>query len=118
MACNGEDKVEEDVGDESGSDSETEARAPADATSTADTEDTDLAAAIAAIRGNKDLPRPAYPTLPNLGSSASMTAKVFAVQGYIEKLSYNFTGVNYFDTRKQRPMSRIMETAREITRQA
>ena len=37
---------------------------------------------------------------------------------YIEKLSYNFTGVNYFDIRKNRPMTRILETAREITRQA
>ena len=37
---------------------------------------------------------------------------------YIEKLSYNFTGVNYFDIRKNRPMTRILETARDITRQA
>ena len=37
---------------------------------------------------------------------------------YIEKLQYNFTGVNYFDIRKNRPMTRILETAREITRQA
>ena len=41
-----------------------------------------------------------------------------SVQTYIEKLSYNFTGVNYFDIRKQRPLSRILETAREVTRQA
>lgn len=47
-----------------------------------------------------------------------MSAKVAAVQAYIEKLSYNFTGVNYFDVRKHRPMGRILETGREITRQA
>ena len=28
--------------------------------------DAELEAAIAAIRGNKDLPRPPYPTLPNM----------------------------------------------------
>lgn len=80
--------------------------------------DAELEAAIAAIRGNKDLPRPPYPTLPNMNAPAPMSAKVAAVQAYIEKLSYNFTGVNYFDVRKHRPMGRILETGREITRQA
>lgn len=75
-------------------------------------------AAIAAIRATKDLPRPPYPTLPNLNAPGSMQNKVIAVQTYIEKLQYNFTGVNYFDIRKNRPMTRILETAREITRQA
>jgi hypothetical protein len=77
-----------------------------------------LEAAIAAIRGNKDLPRPPYPTLPNMNAPAPMSAKIAAVQAYIEKLSYNFTGVNYFDVRKHRPVGRILETGREITRQA
>ena len=80
--------------------------------------DAELEAAIAAIRGNKDLPRPPYPTLPNMNAPAPMSAKVAAVQAYIEKLSYNFTGVNYFDVRKHRPMGRILETGREVTRQA
>jgi len=91
-----------------------------DAENTAPPEDADaeLEAAIAAIRGNKDLPRPPYPTLPNMNAPAPMSAKLAAVQAYIEKLSYNFTGVNYFDVRKHRPMGRILETGREITRQA
>ena len=37
-------------------------------------------AAIAAIRANKDLPRPPYPTLPNLNSSATMAAKASAAR--------------------------------------
>lgn len=81
-------------------------------------QDEELEAAIAAIRATKDLPRPPYPTLPNLNAPGSMQNKVLAVQTYIEKLQYNFTGVNYFDIRKNRPMTRILETAREITRQA
>ena len=93
------------------SDPELENTAPKDS-------DAELEAAIAAIRGNKDLPRPPYPTLPNLNAPGSMQNKVLAVQTYIEKLQYNFTGVNYFDIRKNRPMTRILETAREITRQA
>ena len=94
-----------------GSESDQENAPPKDA-------DAELEAAIAAIRGNKDLPRPPYPTLPNMNAPAPMSAKVAAVQAYIEKLSYNFTGVNYFDVRKHRPMGRILETGREITRQA
>lgn len=81
-------------------------------------DDAALEAAIAAIRGNKDLPRPPYPTLPNMNAPAPISAKMAAVQAYIEKLSYNFTGVNYFDVRKHRPMGRILETGREVTRQA
>jgi len=81
-------------------------------------EDAELEAAIAAIRARKDLPRPAYPMLPNLSTPGPMSGKVQAVQSYIEKLSYNFTGVNYFDVRKQRPLGRILETARDVTRQA
>ena len=77
-----------------------------------------LEAAIAAILGNKDLPRPPYPTLPNMNAPAPMSAKLAAVQAYIEKLADNCTGVDYFDVRKHRPMSRILETGREVTRQA
>ena len=32
-------------------------------------QDAELEAAIAAIRGNKDLPRPPYPTLPNMNGA-------------------------------------------------
>lgn len=98
-------------GSDPGSESDQENTAPKDT-------DAELEAAIAAIRGNKDLPRPPYPTLPNMNAPAPMSAKIAAVQAYIEKLSYNFTGVNYFDVRKHRPMGRILETGREVTRQA
>jgi len=98
-------------GSDPGSESDQENTAPKDT-------DAELEAAIAAIRGNKDLPRPPYPTLPNMNAPAPMSAKIAAVQAYIEKLSYNFTGVNYFDVRKHRPLGRILETGREVTRQA
>ena len=129
--------------DESSSESESEESKKARGTLTP--QDAELEAAIAAIRATKDLPRPPYPNLPNLNGPGSMQTKVNSVQTYIEKLQYNFTGVNYFDIRKNRPMTyatwlelrssrtsagllltrlslaldrRILETAREITRQA
>ena len=43
-------------------------------------QDAELEAAIAAIRATKDLPRPPYPTLPNLNAPGSMQSKVNAVQ--------------------------------------
>jgi len=109
MAAKDEDEPAED---------ESEGESESEITAAAKDNDAELEAAIAAIRANKDLPRPPYPTLPNLNSSSTMAAKVTAVQTYIEKLAYNFTGVNYFDVRKHRPLGRILETGREITRQA
>jgi len=90
--------------DESSSESESEETKKAKG-ETLTPQDAELEAAIAAIRATKDLPRPPYPNLPNLNGPGSMQAKVNSVQTYIEKLQYNFTGVNYFDIRKNRPMT-------------
>ena len=81
-------------------------------------DDEEIEKAIAAMRVKKDLPRPPYPMQPNLQAPAPMSAKVAAVQSYIEKLSYNFTGVDYFDVRKHRAVGKILDTGREVTRQA
>ena len=89
--------------DESSSESESEESKKARGTLTP--QDAELEAAIAAIRATKDLPRPPYPNLPNLNGPGSMQTKVNSVQTYIEKMQYNFTGVNYFDIRKNRPMT-------------
>ena len=89
--------------DESSSESESEESKKARGTLTP--QHAELEAAIAAIRATKDLPRPPYPNLPNLNGPGSMQTKVNSVQTYIEKLQYNFTGVNYFDIRKNRPMT-------------
>ena len=83
-------------------------------------DDAEIEAAIAAIRMQKadELPRPPYPSLPNLTGDAPMNAKIAGVQAYIEKLSYNFTGVDYFDVRKHRAVGRILDTGREVTKKA
>ena len=100
--------------DESSSESESEESKKARGIS-ASPQDAELEAAIAAIRATKDLPRPPYPNLPNLNGPGSMQAKVNSVQTYIEKLQYNFTGVNYFDIRKNRPMTCATHTHRART---
>jgi hypothetical protein len=92
----------------------------AEALRNAGVSDAEIEAAIAAIRVQKadDLPRRPYPSLPNLAAGAPMSAKIAAMQAYIEKLSYNFTGVDYFDVRKHRAVSRILDTGRQVTKQA
>lgn len=92
----------------------------AEALRRAGVEDSEIEAAIAAIRVQKaeDLPRPPYPSLPNLSAGVPMSAKIAAMQAYIEKLSYNFTGVDYFDVRKHRAIGRILDTGRQVTKQA
>ena len=39
------------------------------------------------------------------------------MQGYITALQYNHTSNTYFDQNKQRPLCRILSTARDIVRQ-
>ena len=46
--------------------------------------DAELEAAIAAIRGNKDLPRPPYPTLPNMnGAPRTLMARDSALDFFL-----------------------------------
>ncbi|CAG9464707.1 unnamed protein product [Pedinophyceae sp. YPF-701] len=40
------------------------------------------------------------------------------IQAFISSFQYNHTGNNYFDVRKNRPLTRIMDTARDICRDA
>lgn len=80
--------------------------------------DAQLQEAIARIRADKDLPQPPLPTPPSLALHAKPADKLRAVQAYIERLQYNYTGTDYFDVRKNRPYARVLETARLIVKTA
>ncbi|XP_010216788.1 PREDICTED: vasohibin-2 [Tinamus guttatus] len=41
-----------------------------------------------------------------------------AIQTYMKMLQYNHTGTQFFEIRKTRPLSGLMETAREMTRES
>ncbi|XP_066849753.1 tubulinyl-Tyr carboxypeptidase 2 isoform X3 [Anser cygnoides] len=41
-----------------------------------------------------------------------------AIQTYMKMLQYNHTGTQFFEIRKSRPLSGLMETAREMTRES
>ena len=82
------------------------------------TKDANLLEQIEKIKLKKDLPKQNYPIPPNVAGQIPVPQKLAAIQAYVEKLAYNYTGTNYFDVRKNRPLARIFETARSITRQA
>ncbi|KAJ1628885.1 Vasohibin-domain-containing protein [Pavlovales sp. CCMP2436] len=80
--------------------------------------DAQLQEAIQAIRADPSLAAPPIPTPPQLGSYRRPADKLRAIQAYIDRLQYNHTGVDYFDVRKNRPLMRILETARLVMRTA
>ncbi|XP_065832917.1 tubulinyl-Tyr carboxypeptidase 1-like [Oscarella lobularis] len=70
------------------------------------------------IKGNPNLPKVPVPQLPNLGSLARVEEKLAAVQAYLKEFQYNHTGTQFFEIKKHRPISGLMDTAREIMREA
>lgn len=80
--------------------------------------DAQLQEAIRRIRADRGLAPPPLPAPPSLALHAKPADKLRAVQAYIERLQYNYTGTDYFDIRKNRPYARVLETARQIVRTA
>ncbi|XP_055000629.1 tubulinyl-Tyr carboxypeptidase 2 isoform X2 [Sorex araneus] len=56
--------------------------------------------------------------VPDYRLSMSIPDWLQAVQGYMKTLQYNHTGTQFFEIRKMRPLSGLMETAREMTRES
>ena len=75
-------------------------------------------AGVAALASEPGLAAPARPTAPgNLGKLLPR-ARLRAVQAVISRLQYNHTPEGYFNLSKRRPFARVMDTAREILREA
>ncbi|OXB54329.1 hypothetical protein ASZ78_005022 [Callipepla squamata] len=78
----------------------------------------DGSAVAAAIRSAACLARPSVPPVPNYKLSMSIPEWLQAIQTYMKMLQYNHTGTQFFEIRKNRPLSGLMETAREMTRES
>ena len=63
-----------------------------------------------------DLAPPPRPVLPLGMDKLPLKLRLRAVQGYITALQYNHTGEQYFSINKQRPLGRVMDTAKQIMR--
>jgi len=61
-------------------------------------------------------PEVELPIRPNLAHKP-VAQQLRLVQRYISSLQYNFVSHTFFDTAKYRPLSRILDTAREIVRE-
>ncbi|KAJ8377783.1 hypothetical protein AAFF_G00253990 [Aldrovandia affinis] len=70
------------------------------------------------IRNAAYLPKPPVPSVPNFKPSMSVPDWLHAIQCYMKMLQYNHTGTQFFEIRKSRPLSGLMETAREMTRES
>ncbi|KAM9294335.1 tubulinyl-Tyr carboxypeptidase 1 [Gastrophryne carolinensis] len=70
------------------------------------------------IRSATDLPRVPIPAVPALSTGSSVPERVEAVQKYICELQYNHTGTQFFEIKKTRPLTGLMDLAKEMTKEA
>ncbi|XP_022363903.1 vasohibin-2 isoform X1 [Enhydra lutris kenyoni] len=61
---------------------------------------------------------PSVPQVPNYRLSMTIPDWLQAIQTYMKTLQYNHTGTQFFEIRKMRPLSGLMETAKEMTRES
>ncbi|XP_070330020.1 tubulinyl-Tyr carboxypeptidase 2 isoform X1 [Odocoileus virginianus] len=61
---------------------------------------------------------PSIPQVPNYRLSMTIPDWLQAIQNYMKTLQYNHTGTQFFEIRKMRPLSGLMETAKEMTRES
>ncbi|XP_069116784.1 tubulinyl-Tyr carboxypeptidase 2-like isoform X2 [Argopecten irradians] len=71
------------------------------------------------IRNKSDLPQIPIQQAPlNFPSSMPVQDRLDKVQNYMKSLQYNHTGTQFFEIRKQRPLSGLMDSAREMIKEA
>ncbi|XP_039594231.1 tubulinyl-Tyr carboxypeptidase 2 isoform X1 [Polypterus senegalus] len=70
------------------------------------------------IRHAAHLARLPVPSVPIFKPSMSVPDYLHLIQQYMKLLQYNHTGTQFFEIRKTRPLSGLMETAREMTRES
>jgi len=58
-----------------------------------------------AIRG-KILKKPAIPTAPSVNEAHPVQGSLWKIQQYMNSLQYNHTGTQFFDIKKNKPLSR------------
>ena len=70
------------------------------------------------IRGNPDIPIPTIPQVPSLQPTIPVRQKLASIQKYMNELQYNHTGMQFFEVKKYRPISGLMEIAKEIIKES
>lgn len=70
------------------------------------------------IRGATDLPKIPIPSVPTYQPTTTISQRLEAIQKYIRDLQYNHTGTQFFEIKKTRPLTALMDIAKEMTREA
>ncbi|KAM6960835.1 tubulinyl-Tyr carboxypeptidase 1 [Aplochiton taeniatus] len=70
------------------------------------------------IRGNSELAKIPPPSVPTYQPTTSIPLRLEAIQKYIRDLQYNHTGTQFFEIKKSRPLTALMDIAKEMTREA
>nr|XP_033807561.1 tubulinyl-Tyr carboxypeptidase 1 [Geotrypetes seraphini] len=70
------------------------------------------------IRGAGDLPRIPVPNVPTFSPTSPVPERLEAIQMYIRDLQYNHTGTQFFEIKKSRPLTGLMDVAKEMIKEA
>lgn len=70
------------------------------------------------IRWNPNIESASIRTVPCLLSTTSVRQKLTLIQNYMNALQYNHTGMQFFEVKKFRPLSGLMEIAKEIIKES
>ncbi|CAH1262527.1 VASH1 [Branchiostoma lanceolatum] len=73
---------------------------------------------VTEIRNSKELPRVPLPVVPVFPTNTAITDRLWIVQKYMSDLQYNHTGTQFFEIRKNRPLTGLIDSAKEIIREA
>ncbi|XP_066550809.1 tubulinyl-Tyr carboxypeptidase 1 [Amia ocellicauda] len=75
-------------------------------------------AVVRRIRGATDLPKIPTPSVPTYQPSTTIPHRLEAIQRYIRDLQYNHTGTQFFEIKKSRPLTALMDIAKEMIRES
>lgn len=70
------------------------------------------------IRDSQNLDKVSYVTAPVFTPFMSVEEKLGLIQSYLQQLQYNHTGTQFFEIKKWRPLSGLMDTAREMIKES
>ncbi|XP_053372618.1 tubulinyl-Tyr carboxypeptidase 1-like isoform X2 [Mercenaria mercenaria] len=74
---------------------------------------------VSTIRGNSSLPQVPVPQAPmSFSPSLSILERLEKIQNYMNTLQYNHTGTQFFEIKKNRPISGLMEVAKDMIRES
>eukprot|EP00794_Sanderia_malayensis_P009855 gene9855-10866_t len=70
------------------------------------------------LRGKRGIPKTVIPSLPSTNPSMSLLQKLEGIQNYMNQLQYNHTGMQFFEVKKCRSISGLMEVAKQIIKES